>query len=748
MWYLADSCLVRLLSPTKSHYVSASRMRPRLPKSLLTLTVVIVLMVGFFSGIGRVSAQGAQISGNPATIIAFDTTLDQRTDFEAASFAANLIADSVYEGQIFVGTYGDAVGNLEPIASSDEAKSRVADIVSELTTGTDGDGVAVDLLGMLDSYGARLAEIGTRDANRMFILSAGGFDDVDPGAAYAVASDFAGDFRIDTVSLATTTAPDRDVLSALTDATGGISYDLGFADGVVDFVSNMLNTQLETTFDGASPETGGIDTGVQVLPHSSYMIVAFATEDDETESVIVSTNGQEISESVGSVSAFGLPGIKIFAVRNPQPGQWGARSRGGTENVKISRAVVNSLRIDFTGPPPFRVGEPVALNVDTRSGSAIHVDADAVIEAVVVDAEGVESTYALNDAGMDGDVTALDGTFTVTLPSSETEGVFEIRFTMRWSGIAPTIETVGSYRVAQFPRIDLVVSDLADPVGKSERTQIGTINVLRGADPYLVNPDDLEIALNSAADGVLHGFEAEAVELIDGKGYSFAIFAEFEVSGDFELAASVNSDFEGRSFESTAAAQALTIEVARPLPFVTIVAAFLLGTAAFGAIGFAAYAVVRPKPFGYLYRIDASDPSAERELVADFAAYRPSPLDWAINRALVPAAALPAVPLLGGSFVFTSDGTGFKYDPVQDGELRMLLHDEALRAGFNPIVPGETISIGGASYVFQANQHRGEVRVAERLRRQQSRQHQELQDFAMDPMTWDAPSSARPTRRH
>ena len=87
---------------------------------------------------------------------------------------------------------------------------------------------------------------------------------------------------------------------------------LGFRMAYWSFVNNELSVQLT-----ASVQTDDLASGVETIdlavpPHSSYLVAGFIYDDPESDHVIVEPNGQEITGSVGSVSALSIAGIKFF----------------------------------------------------------------------------------------------------------------------------------------------------------------------------------------------------------------------------------------------------------------------------------------------------------------------------------------------------------------------------------------------------------------------------------------------------
>ena len=201
----------------------------------------------------------------------------------------------------------------------------------------------------------------------------------------------------------------------------------------------------------------------------------------------------------------------------------------------------------------------------------------------------------------------------------------------------------------------------------------------------------------------------------------------------------------GREFEAVAAQKSASIEISTPTPILTY---SLIGVGGFFGLLVLLLALrwlMQVRPYGYLYRLDGQ---GHRELAVDFRAYRRSAWDAFMNKPMVPAAALPGIPLLGGRFVFSPRGLAFRYRPDSDGILRMTVRGEALQAGRNPIPDGDEIHIGSETFVFDRAPLDEDVKVSDRLQVPARTRNAELDTFALDPMTWDAPSSARPTRRH
>lgn len=741
------SCRVASATPIDTMYPPFHRLRFALPL-VVALVMVAVALVPFEEG-GKVEAQDGGSAGDGFTFVAFDATLTRLEDIEVAQLAANIVLSDADEGLIIVGKYLDHAEVPEIFDTPDEAKAAVNEITEELKSNSGGKSLPADISEMFEAYALFIEGLGDQIGGRLVILSAGGFtyqESVGVDGLSNVAEELAArGVEVSTVSLAKTPASDREVLAAMSSSSGGIPYDLGFSDGVLEFVNNELNAQLT-----ASVQTDDLSSGVEtidlaVLPHSSYLVAGFLYEDPESDHIIVEPNGQEITSSVGSVSALSISGIKFFTVRNPQAGTWSLRSSGSSGSLTILSDVVNDLNIAMPPQVPFPTGEPFVIVAEARIGELPLIDTSAIVEVSITGPRGTELTFVLNDVGEDGDLFSEDGVFSATVPAQEDAWIGDVRLSMRWADIDATIDGAGVIAVEPFPAIEITLAATDEPVAEATRTQLATVDLKLGEFPFLAEQDGITVSMVNTEDGSDVDLEFEPTEIVDDKVYQLKVFGLLTLPAEYEFSASLSSVHLGREFEAVAARRSAIIEISTPTP--------VLSYALIGVGGFFGLLVLlillrsllQVRPYGYLYRLDGQ---GQRELVVDFRAYRHSAWDMLMNKPIVPAAALPGVPLLGGRFVFSGRGLAFQYRPDSDGLLRMTIRGEALQAGKNPIPDGDEIHIGSDTFVFDRMAADGEVRISDRLQSPERARNAELDTFALDPMTWDAPSSARPTRRH
>ena len=710
--------------------------------SLLALATLIF-------GTNRLAYAGIEDSKSGGfTLVAFDVTLDKIEDVEAAQLAAKMVLSSTEDDLLFVGEYSDRTEKPMRFNSTDEALLAVDEITDKLKSNVGGESASANLSQMLESYALFVEQLGNESGGHLLVLSAGDFtydQSVDLEDLSDVSADLASDgVTVSTVSLATTPGSDREVLAAISDAAGGRAFDLGFLDGVIEFIDDQLKIALHESLQVEEAKFEGRTVRVDVPPHSSYLVAVFAFEDGNAVNVIEQPNGQEIGDSVGSVSAISISGMKLFTVRNPQPGIWYLKSFGGSGSVRMYNDVINDIRVHTPATLPFQTGEPIVLMADARLGDLPLIDSSATIKAVVTQPNGSKRDYQLNDRGVDGDTYPEDGTFSATVPAQSLVGLNEVELSLTWPDISASIDAAGGFVVETFPIIEISLVELDAPVAEGVRTHLATVDLKLGDDPFLAKQDEIIVSMVSAEDGTDVALEFEPTEIVDDKLYQLRVFGSVVMSAEYVFNAILRSTYLEREFEAMALERSMSINVSTTISLPLLIGASTVGVIGIIAVSMLLVALIRTKPYGYLYRLDSH---GERELVADFGAYRCSVWDWFIHKSIVPAAALPGVPLLGGRFMFSKWGLIFYYEPDKDGILRMTIRGEGLQIGRNTIPDNERFSIGSETFVFDRSALDDAVRVSDRLRSSQLARNSELDNFALDPMTWDAPSGARPTRR-
>ena len=139
-----------MATPIDTMYPLLQRLKFALPL-LLAMLLVVVASVPFGNG-EKVEAQDGGSSDDGFTLVAFDATLTQIEDIEAAQLAANIVLSNAGEGLIIVGKYFDHAEDPQIFATADQAKAVVNEVTDELKSNAGGESLPADLSEMFETY--------------------------------------------------------------------------------------------------------------------------------------------------------------------------------------------------------------------------------------------------------------------------------------------------------------------------------------------------------------------------------------------------------------------------------------------------------------------------------------------------------------------------------------------------------------------------------------------------------------------
>ncbi len=693
-----------------------------------------------------ISAQSARFIEDGMLVIAIDTNLYAQDDIDVAEMAGDAILSRADKGIIAIGEFHETPEDAQTYPTIFSARAEFRSIAEDLRERGEIDDAPTGLAAMLAKYGTYMTSWQAPSGSRLVVLTAGGFDDPEtmtPENMAIFAEHFKQEgYEILAISLATTGALDREVLSSLADETDGAYHDLGFPSGNINFFETVLDVDFQGLQQFGVDDTDPVSHAIDVAPHSTRMIAGLASEDRSRAEVLVSPGGQELTSSSGNVEVYSSQLVTMYVVDDPEAGKWVLNSEGDATEIFLVSDISNPISLFMPETDPFPVSSEVLLTVEARSGDIPHIDTLATVEAVVAIQGSTPETFTLNDAGVDGDENGQDGTYSVLLPPQQNIGIRRASFQMMWPGIDATVETSGIFSVDPFPVVSLTPADSVDV--EAGMHLISHVDLTAGGYPYLAAPEELSVKVVDPTSGSEVAAVLEPVSPQEGKAYQYQISVDVETDGSFETTVSLQTEHLGRGHTYVSDPVTSSIELAElpsfnPLPLL-IGAAVVLGI----VVVLGAVVALKPKPFGYIYKVDIN---GDRELVADLASFRFAIVERLWTGNVVPAAALPGLPLRGGSFVFGRNKVGFWYRPEADGVLRMTIAGRPLSEGVAPIDHSDEMKIDGETYMFSREMLEGDVAVSPLLQEADPEDRADLSRFTNDPMTFDAPSSARPTRR-
>lgn len=726
-----------------------------LPKAAARICAVLVLAlvawIPISSSPNMAEAQERTVSDG-LTMIALDSTMSRIRDLEAAQMAATLVLSQTPRGLIAVGEYGESPEDPRTFSTTEEAQQEIRNVISRMRDAIEASpDVELPLAGlntMLTRYASYMDQINAPPGSKLVLLSAGDFADPDnttPATVAVLADGFSsGDILVDGVSLATTAAPDRAIIERIANETGGSYFDLGFNDGVLEFLNATLGIGLRETFRGEPQGTTPFLSMIDVLPHSTNLVAGFVYEGAEITTTLISPSGQRLAAGSTTVDVLSASGIHVFTVLDPEPGQWSMESIGGSGPVLFVSEILNPIVL---GPPVMSVapvGKPWTMYAISTADGSPHVDTTASLVAEVTGPGGQVRILQMYDDGMGNDQLANDGTYAADVEVDDVPGIRDVHLRMSWPVTPAIVEGRSSYSLEPFPGAQLTAVDNDFGLGGEDFT-LATIEVILDGAPFAVDVKTLDISVSDAATGEPYPFTVAPSGGETGPASSFRVSADVAESVSLDVAASVNLTYAERDLFLEAGAATIVAEL-DTLPPPNRTPLFL----AFAALAAVAAGVViwwffgRVKPSGFVYMLDVDSP---QELVVDFSTSRFSMLDSILRSNVVPAAALSGLPLRGGQFVFGRSAVHFRYNPERDGDIRLNIDGAPVVAGRNAIADGSEMTVSGVNYRFSRARLAGEIRVSMLLSNAETEDHDELSRFTNDPMTFDAPSSIRPTRR-
>ena len=720
-------------------------------KSVLLVALGFVALAIGAMPAGVAVAQERTVSDG-LTMIALDTTMRQMRDLEAAQMAANLVLSQTPVGLIAVGEYGESPDDPRTFSTTEEAQQEIRTVIHRMRDAieTPGEEPAppAALSTMLTRYASYMDQINAPPGSKLVLLSAGEFADPENTTAATVsvlADGFSsGGILVDGVSLATTAAPDRAVIEALANATGGRYFDLGFNDGVLEFLNATLGVGLKEIFRGEPTGTTPLTASIDVLPHSTTLVAGFVYEGTEPSTTLVSPSHQELTAGSTTVDVLSASGIHVFTVLDPEPGHWRMNSLGGTGTVLFVNEILNPIELGPPVMPPAPVGHPWTLHAESTADGLPHVDTTASLVAEVIGPGGVIQVFQMYDDGTAGDRLANDGIYAAEIGADEVAGFREVNLRMNWPVTAATVEGRSEFSLEPFPEASLMVT--ADPFGLGgEDMTLATIDVSLDGSPFPVTSADIELTVSNAETGEPADFAFTPLDADAEPASRFRVSADVLESTSFEISAILRLAHLERDFVYDIGVATVVAEL-DPLPPPNRTPLFLAGAVIVAVVAGIAvwWFVLRTSPTGYIYKADQGAP---QELAVDFSEVRFALFDAAFRSNVVPAAALAGLPLRGGRFVFGKRRVVFRYNPEHDGDVRMTIEGEPIVSGRNQIKDGDQMVVAGVTYRFTRRKLPGDIRVSTLLKPEDTDEHGELARFTNDPMTFDAPSSIRPTRR-
>ena len=272
------------------------------------------------------------------------------------------------------------------------------------------------------------------------------------------------------------TSPDvRDLLSTISEGSGGESFELSVPDGFKSLSDRLLREGAQGTLaelgQGALSPNAVLTSTLSIAPGTREATLVFLREGRYGSLRLSNPSGFEASAGDRTVSkVIEASHVVIWRLIDPAPGRWTVDVRGTEGVVSSWYYVANKYSPGLESLGAVALNEPatlVAFVTDRQERVAL----DGVrMTANVISPDGATVVHELNDNGISGDSVAADGYFSATIPPVIAEGEYKVELELSWPGLDHRISSQGAFRAQAFPAVDVTPINTGDvqPGGKDK----------------------------------------------------------------------------------------------------------------------------------------------------------------------------------------------------------------------------------------------------------------------------------------
>ena len=504
-------------------------------------------------------------------------------------------------------------------------------------------------------------------------------------------------WSVNTVTLPGTAASVLQVLSELSDETGGESFAINVESGLQEFADRTLRTESK----GALTALGSIaltpntllEINLNIAPGTRETNLLFFRDRPLTAFRLRNPEGYEAFTGDRTSSTFTeLPNLVIWQLVDPAPGQWHLEVRGTAGLFAAWEYSFNKYSLSLLDPGALPLDQPVTLTaMVTEDGERLPLEGVSLVARITAP-DGTSLLHDLNDDGVRGDAVAGDGYFAATLPPISIEGGHQVELELSWPDLEHTITTTASFDAQAFPALDVTVLE-TDSLRPLERAKVATVfSHIRGK-PFAVLAEDI------AATGVTNAGEPGKLELVpqslitQGRAYMFDLYYTATEETLATVVVRLNLEYAGRQhiFTSDSVVLSSILPVAprvvapapapRPAqpppppptpaiqPSASVPMGLVITLAVLGGMILALvlyrliYWLTRTTPFGYLY-------NDRGLLVVDFSKLRRKSVDDLRSRDKIPGSELGVPGLENVTFAFDGPHVYLSDDQATEAAVR------------------------------------------------------------------------------
>ena len=373
------------------------------------------------------------------------------------------------------------------------------------------------------------------------------------------------------------TLPDssQDVITAMdriSSITGAHSIELTATGGLKKLADRIMSDDslgtLMLSSDEVLSENGTLTTTLEVAPGTKELKLVFFKEDPFGSLRLNNPNG--IEASLGdrtSSSVTDTPYMVIWELKDPVPGNWTVDVRGMEGSLSSWHISKNKFRLKLITDGSIPVSKSANIVAYVTDGDNMTSPGEgAYLSATITSPNGTEIVHQLNDLGKEGDATAGDNFYSITIPSLETEGQYAVTLELGWAGQPNTITESTNFKAQYFPSIDLTPLNV-DQIYPGQRVTVANILINIAGQPYAVVPSSITPRIGGdSAD--LGEFELVPRNMTpDGRAWMYDVLFAPTSDGLTSLVLNLDMEYAGRLHNHITGSLLLTsINIPQPTP--------------------------------------------------------------------------------------------------------------------------------------------------------------------------------------
>ena len=341
-------------------------------------------------------------------------------------------------------------------------------------------------------------------------------------------------------------------LGAIAKTTGGTVFGFESGADMRPLANHVFGSSGESSVQEfaaeAEVDTKWFSTAIPIMPGIKESMLYLFKEGSSGSFQLVTPSDEVVSgESLSLSKIFETEHLEVWRLKEPAPGIWRAETTRVEGAVSIWGSMTDRYELILRTNSPVPTGESGII-----TGYAAQDGRTAVLEGVrmfatVSGPDVPAKEYELYDDGTRGDSHAGDGYFTVSLPSIELAGTYDVTLEMLWPSFNHRISADHSFDAQPFPSFYVETRSARD-LQPGEAQNIGTVSIHVDGGPYAVDPEAILVTM--ATSGAGQG----DLELVphrlygDGPAWQYDVLFTPSEYGSHTLQFNLSLDYAGRTF--------------------------------------------------------------------------------------------------------------------------------------------------------------------------------------------------------